>query len=128
MPVQRGGRKRKRFQKVRSAVLKRTIVISGRRTGVSLEDAFWNAMHEIAVAKGTTRMGLIRKIERRRKQQKQLNLSSAIRLFVLAYYQGLHRSDQAMRKPSRPSRSTISAMALNICCLASASNPGVLGF
>jgi predicted DNA-binding ribbon-helix-helix protein len=88
MPVRRGGRaKRKRFQKVRSAVLKRTIVISGRRTGVSLEDAFWDAMRQIALATGTTRTSLITKIDKRRKQQKHLNLSSAIRLFVLAYYQ-----------------------------------------
>ena len=93
MPVRRGSSaKRKRSQKMRSAVAKRTIAISGRRTGVSLEDVFWDAMHEIALAKRTTKMGLLTKIDQRRKRQKHLNLSSAIRLFVLAYYQGLCRT------------------------------------
>jgi predicted DNA-binding ribbon-helix-helix protein len=42
MPVRRGRRaKWKRSQKTGSAVLKRTVIISGRRTGVSLQDAFW---------------------------------------------------------------------------------------
>jgi predicted DNA-binding ribbon-helix-helix protein len=78
-----GGRtKRKRSQKASSAVLKRHTVISGRRTSVSLEDAFWDATQEIALAKDTTRTGLLAKIDKRRKQRKHLNLSSAIRLFV----------------------------------------------
>ena len=60
-------------------------IISGRRTTVSLEDAFWDAMHEIAMAKGTTRPSLIKEINQTRSNA---NLSSAIRVFVLAYYQG----------------------------------------
>jgi predicted DNA-binding ribbon-helix-helix protein len=89
MSVKRVGHSKHRAP--RSLILKRTVVISERRTGVSLEDAFWNAMHEIALAKSTTRMALIRNVDKRRKQRKHLNLSSAIRLFALAYYQGLHR-------------------------------------
>jgi predicted DNA-binding ribbon-helix-helix protein len=84
MPVQRRGRvERKRSRKMRSAVLKRTVEISGRRTGVSMENAFWDALQDIAVARGTTRAGLITQISKKRRH---LNLSSGLRLFVLGYY------------------------------------------
>ncbi len=33
-----------------SLVVKRSIVVSGHKTSVSLEDAFWNALKEIAKA------------------------------------------------------------------------------
>jgi predicted DNA-binding ribbon-helix-helix protein len=68
-----------------SFVVKRSMRISGRKTSVTLEDAFWHAMQEIAVASGTTRPNLIREINQTRSHA---NLSSAIRLFVLAYYRG----------------------------------------
>jgi predicted DNA-binding ribbon-helix-helix protein len=86
-PVKRV-RRTKRKRSRRSVILKRTITIAGRRSGVSLEDAFWEAMYEIAAAKGKTRLGLIRQIDNKRNNS---NLSSAIRLFVLAYYKGLCR-------------------------------------
>ena len=80
--------KGKRRSRKRSAVVRRTLTIAGQRTGVSLEDAFWDAMQKIAMAKETTRPRLIAQIEKRHKPE---NLSSAIRLFVLAYYQGSRR-------------------------------------
>jgi predicted DNA-binding ribbon-helix-helix protein len=55
---------------------------------VTLEDEFWEALREIAVAKDTTRPELIREINRTRSHA---NLCSAIRLFVLAHYQGSGR-------------------------------------
>jgi predicted DNA-binding ribbon-helix-helix protein len=67
-----------------SSVVKRAIRISRRKTSVSLEDAFWNALGEIAETRGMTRADLITEIN----QSKPENLSSAIRLFVLACYQG----------------------------------------
>jgi predicted DNA-binding ribbon-helix-helix protein len=67
---------------MRSAVVRRTIEISGRRTGVSLENAFWDALHDIAVARGKTRAGLITHVSKR----EHANLSSALRLFVVRYY------------------------------------------
>jgi predicted DNA-binding ribbon-helix-helix protein len=73
----------------RSAVLKRTIVVSGRNTSVHLESPFWEALGEIAVAKDTTRSRLIS--EEINQTRSHANLSSAIRLFVLAYYQGSER-------------------------------------
>ena len=65
---------------VQSTVIKRSVVIGGRKTSVSLEDAFWRSLKELASAKKMTMSGLIANIE----QQKQSsNLSSALRLFVL---------------------------------------------
>jgi predicted DNA-binding ribbon-helix-helix protein len=69
-----------------SRIVKRGVTVSGRKTSVSLEDVFWNALGEIATARGTTRPDLIREINRTRGDN---YLSSAIRLFVLAHYRGL---------------------------------------
>jgi predicted DNA-binding ribbon-helix-helix protein len=81
------GKRRRRALK-RFANVRRPLKIAGWHTGVTLEDAFWDAMQEIAVAKGTTRSRLTTQIKQRRKPA---NLSSAIRLFVLAYYQSSGR-------------------------------------
>jgi len=83
MPVQQRYRSgRKPPPKMRSAVLKRGIEISGRRTSVCLENAFWDALNDIAVARGETRPGLITYVSKR----EHANLSSALRLFVVNYY------------------------------------------
>ena len=80
--------KRKRRSRRRSLVVKRALTVAGRRTGVSLEDVFWDAMQKIAMTKCTTRAGLITQIKKRHKPE---NLSLAIRLFVLEYYRGSGR-------------------------------------
>jgi predicted DNA-binding ribbon-helix-helix protein len=68
---------------MKSAVIKRSIVIAGHKTSVSLEDAFWNALKEIARERRMTLSQLITEID----AQRQLgNLSSALRLFVLDFY------------------------------------------
>jgi predicted DNA-binding ribbon-helix-helix protein len=59
---------------------KRSLDIAGHRTSVSLEDAFWNALREIAEAEGASLAGLIARIDAARQGE---NLSSAIRVFVL---------------------------------------------
>jgi predicted DNA-binding ribbon-helix-helix protein len=71
-----------------SRVVKRTVILSGRKSSVALENEFWDALEEIAEAKDTTRPRLINEIN---KTRSNANLSSAVRLFVLAYYQGLGR-------------------------------------
>ena len=63
-----------------SQVVKRSIVIDGHKTSVSLEDAFWTGLREIAQAQHATLSTLVGEIDRTRQQG---NLSSAIRLFVL---------------------------------------------
>jgi predicted DNA-binding ribbon-helix-helix protein len=73
---------RKPPRKLRSAVLRRDIYVSGRHTCVSLEDAFWDALQDIGVARGKTRADLITQVSKR----EHANLSSALRLFVVGYY------------------------------------------
>ena len=70
-----------------SLVIKRSVFFGGFKTSVYLEDAFWVALHEIAAAQGITRGQLIATIDNERYKRQCLNLSSAIRLFVLDYYQ-----------------------------------------
>jgi predicted DNA-binding ribbon-helix-helix protein len=69
---------------VKSSVFKRSIVISGHKTSVSLEDVFWNYLKEIATERDVTLAELVAKIDANRNHA---NLSSAIRLFVLGVYQ-----------------------------------------
>ena len=69
---------------MKSAVAKRSIVINHHKTSVSLEEPFWVALKEIATAMSTTLSPLVASID---KDRKNGNLSSALRLFVLAYYQ-----------------------------------------
>ena len=62
-----------------TAVRKRSIVLNGRKTSISLENEFWDALHEIAKSRKVSRSALIEDIERHRNT---INLSSAIRVFV----------------------------------------------
>jgi predicted DNA-binding ribbon-helix-helix protein len=68
-----------------SPVIKRSIVIAGHKTSVSIEDAFWTALKEIAQARQQSVAELIGAIDSARRGS---NLSSAIRVFVLDYYRG----------------------------------------
>ena len=65
---------------MKSPIIKRAIMIDGHKTSISLEDAFWSSLKEIAHAEGATVSELVAKIDKTRKQG---NLSSAVRLFVL---------------------------------------------
>jgi predicted DNA-binding ribbon-helix-helix protein len=68
---------------MKSPVVKRSIVIAGHKTSVSLEDAFWSGLKDIAGLRNTTLSDLVGSIDADRRQG---NLSSAIRLFVLDHY------------------------------------------
>ena len=70
---------------MKSPVVKRSIVIAGHKTSVSLEDAFWKCLKEIASGRDMTLSDLVATIDTDRQQG---NLSSAIRLFVLDHYRG----------------------------------------
>jgi len=65
---------------MKSPVVKRSIVVAGHKTSVSLEEAFWNGMKEISGLRDMTLSELVGEIDSNRQQG---NLSSAIRLFVL---------------------------------------------
>jgi predicted DNA-binding ribbon-helix-helix protein len=68
---------------MKSKVLKRSIMIAGHKTSVSLEEAFWSGLKDVALARHTTLSDLVGAIDAERQHG---NLSSAIRLFVLEYY------------------------------------------
>jgi predicted DNA-binding ribbon-helix-helix protein len=65
---------------MKSAIAKRSVMIDGHKTSVSLEAPFWNGLKEIAHAEQETLSKLVAKIDETRRHG---NLSSAIRLYVL---------------------------------------------
>jgi predicted DNA-binding ribbon-helix-helix protein len=70
---------------MKSPVVKRSIVLAGHKTSVSLEDAFWTGLKEIANGRHMTLSDLANAIDAQRQHG---NLSSALRLFVLNHYRG----------------------------------------
>ncbi len=65
---------------------KRSLTLKGHRTSVSLEDEFWEAFRDIATERGQPINVLAAEIDKARGLD--TGLASAIRLFVLEYYQG----------------------------------------
>jgi predicted DNA-binding ribbon-helix-helix protein len=65
---------------MKSKIVKRSIVIHGHKTSVSLEDQFWSCLKEIALGERMTLTRVVTTIDLARQHS---NLSSAIRLFVL---------------------------------------------
>jgi predicted DNA-binding ribbon-helix-helix protein len=68
---------------MKSSIVKRSIVVGGHKTSVSLEEAFWSGMKEISGARSITLSRLVSEIDANRNQG---NLSSAIRQFVLDHF------------------------------------------
>lgn len=68
---------------MKSPVVKRSIVIAGHKTSVSLEDEFWSALKAIADKRLMNLSNLVTAIDGQRQHG---NLSSAIRLYVLDFY------------------------------------------
>lgn len=66
-----------------STVRKRSIIIAGHKTSVSIEDEFWEAVKQIARERRATLSDLVAEIDARRTRG---GLSSAVRLHVLEYY------------------------------------------
>jgi predicted DNA-binding ribbon-helix-helix protein len=67
-----------------SHIIHRSISRNGHKSSVSLEDPFWDGLREIAKSKLLTASMLVEEIDPHRNSY---NLSSAIRVFVLEYYQ-----------------------------------------
>jgi len=70
-------------QRMKSPMVKHSISIAGHKTSVSLEDAFWKELTEIAAERHVKVSELAHTISTERENS---NLSSAIRLFVLEFY------------------------------------------
>ena len=69
--------------KLVSSIVKRSIVIDGRKTSISLEDPFWNTFKHIAKSQEKLLGELVHEINESRSENGQANLSSALRLHVL---------------------------------------------
>jgi predicted DNA-binding ribbon-helix-helix protein len=80
---------------MKSPVVKRSIVIAGHKTSVSLEDAFWKGLKDIANSRELTLSDMVASIDTDRRHG---NLSSAIRLFVLDHF----RAQMGEQRPARP--------------------------
>ena len=80
---------------------KRSIALVGHKTSVSLEDQFWNGLHEIAESQNIPMTALVGRINANRTVH---NLSSALRLFVLA-----HAISQQIFPNARPNPRTDAA-------------------
>ena len=72
-----------RSSKKTSTILKRSVVLDGHKTSVSLEEEFWTGLKEIASSQKKTVAELVFAIDRERKTG---NLSSTLRLYVLEHY------------------------------------------
>jgi predicted DNA-binding ribbon-helix-helix protein len=68
---------------MQSSVVKRSVVLAGHKTSVSLEEPFWKGLKEVGRGRNSTLSDLIAGIDARRLHG---NLSSAIRLFVLDHF------------------------------------------
>src|SRR5262249_24663654 len=68
---------------MKSLVIKRSVLLAGHKTSVSLEDAFWKGLKDIARERHVTLSELVGTIDSEREYG---NLSSALRLFVLDFY------------------------------------------
>ncbi|MGY8685685.1 ribbon-helix-helix domain-containing protein [Bradyrhizobium sp. UFLA05-153] len=84
---------------MKSPVVKRSIVVDGHRTSVSIEEAFWTGLKEISSLRNVTLSELVGEIDRNRQQG---NLSSAIRLFVFGYFKNLAAAIQPRQKVPAP--------------------------
>jgi predicted DNA-binding ribbon-helix-helix protein len=92
---------------MKSCIVKRSIVISHHKTSISLEDAFWTGLKEIARNRRLTLSEMVGFIESGRSHG---NLSSAVRLFVLNHYRNLIGA-VADDQISRPEKTMESAPA-----------------
>jgi predicted DNA-binding ribbon-helix-helix protein len=83
-------------------IAKRSLVVSGHRTSISLEGIFWNALKEVATARNVSVARLVADIDATRGPA---NLSSAIRVFLFSLARDrdistLHQAENIGRLPS----------------------------
>ena len=78
---------------MKSPVVKRSIVVGGHKTSVSLEEPFWTSMKEISQQLSVTLSELVSEIDTNRQQS---NLSS---MFVLDHFKSLAAGPTAESRP-----------------------------
>lgn len=77
-------------------IRKRSVKIAGHSTSLSLEGVFWDALKEVAAARGLSINALIEEIDRGR----GANLSSAVRVYLLNHYRATAETGSTPRDPS----------------------------
>jgi len=90
-----------------SNIKRRNVTIAGRKTSISIEDAFWKGLRDIAEKRGETLSRLIVNIDADRNS----NLSSAMRMFVLCYYRDQLHGQELMVLPAAPHLAPIDLLA-----------------
>lgn len=68
---------------MKSVIVKRSVILEGHKTSVSLENEFWEGLREIAEQQKSNLSSMVRQVDRDRSKG---NLSSAIRVFVLTHF------------------------------------------
>jgi predicted DNA-binding ribbon-helix-helix protein len=76
---------------MKPAIMKRSIILHGHKTSVSLENEFWEGLNELAAQHRMNVSNLVRHIDDARKSG---NLSSAIRVYVLRQFRLIARGEQ----------------------------------
>jgi predicted DNA-binding ribbon-helix-helix protein len=89
----------RRVRQAAAGPVKRSFRIAGHPTSVSLEPAFWDALHEAAAARSETPTALVAAIDEARVG---VNLSSAIRVWLLHWLRGQVRDDGGKPPPELP--------------------------
>jgi len=118
---------------MQSLVIKRSIVIDGRKTSVSLEEAFWKSLREIAHERNEPLSHLVTGIDATRKNA---NLLSAIRVFILGIYKGrsAQRSEafqqrensHSVSQPLRKSAGMLNSLGLQFSSVPPSSVPALI--
>ena len=68
---------------LKTLICKRSVILGGRKTSVSIENEFWDGLREIAVSQRLSIAELVTQIARNRDN---INLSSSIRLYVFNHF------------------------------------------
>ena len=88
---------------MKSAIVKRSIVLRGHKTSVSLENEFWDGLREIAERQKSNLSTLVQQID---SDRDNANLSSAIRIFVFEYFRNHADKNPTSAPPRRVSNQT----------------------
>jgi predicted DNA-binding ribbon-helix-helix protein len=86
---------------MKSPIVKRSVVINGHKTSISLEDEFWSEMKTIAAQRHVTLAQVVSMVDDGRGEIG--NLSSALRCFVLSqYFPSAAHAGSQQREQSHP--------------------------
>ena len=91
---------------MRSQIVKHSFVIAGQKKSISLEEAVWRLLKEIATNRDVTLLDLLTNIA----STEERNLSSAIRLFVLNFYREQLELQHIQRVVQAALRSPVQAL------------------